>query len=383
MKLRHLSIFLLLGCLGSCDYYFYPEGLDKDSKLYVQCIAGNSDTTFINIQKAMGINSVGDIMPDVESVSLRINGKESPIEKYVPTPPEDIPFGTKDTPPEPFYPEEYVSYYTLRLYNLWCTDAPVREGDQISLEVKAKGMQEVSATSVVPDKVVIKEINVAPRCTTVTSFDNTYTEDYVSLDISLENASADDYYGITIEQEQETVLSYDDGRSESYTSKGYGRVIDWNADQGDVMSEIQGNGETWTEAYYNGWFIDSYGRGLMKLFPGSLIKDGHLKIDCSILLSEELESSYSEFDQQTGTWIPGGKMTSRRTGKFRLLFYKVSPEFYRFNRAQYLLENNALAELGLSPSTFSYTNVRGGFGVLAALTCNTTQWYPAPYAPER
>ena len=42
---------LILGCcLSSCDYYFDLEGLDRDSKLYVQCIAGNSDRTYINIQ---------------------------------------------------------------------------------------------------------------------------------------------------------------------------------------------------------------------------------------------------------------------------------------------------------------------------------------------
>ncbi|MBP5795509.1 MAG: DUF4249 family protein [Bacteroidales bacterium] len=383
MKLRQLFIFLVLGCcLSGCDYYFYPEGLDNDSKLYVQCIAGNGDRTYINIQKAMGINSVGDIMPEIESVSLKVNGKESHIEKYVPTPPDNMVIGTKDSPPEPFYPGENSDYYILRRYNIWYTDAAVKEGDDISLEVKAKGMQEVSATSKVPERVVIKEIKAAPRCSTVTDIDYSYKESFMSFDISLEDYSPDDYYGVTVEQEQETVLYYDDGRTESYSSKGYGRIINWNSSQSDIMAEIQASDGPWTDAQYNGYFIDSYGSGSMKLLPGSYIKDGHLQFDCDILFSEDSENTYSLLDEDTNSLILR-KMTIKRDSKYKVLVYRVSPEFYRFNKAQSLQSANYLAEYGLSPATFSYTNVKGGFGVLAAVSFTSTPWYPAPFEPEQ
>lgn len=364
MKLRQLFIFLILGCsLCSCDYYFYPEGLDDGSKLYVQCIAGNSDTTFINIQKAMGINTVGDIMPDVESVSLKVNGREATIRKYVlPEPPEDILYGTKDYEEPYFYPDSYYPYYILKNYNIWYTDSPVREGDDLSLVVKAKGMEEVSAKATVPRKVVIQGINAAPRCSTVTDFDYNYTEKFLHFDIHIADASPDDYFGITVKQEYETTVSYDDGRTESYTSAGYGRIIDWSGSDSNIMAELQVNGSAWTDAYYNGYFIDSFGAMNMKLVSGSILKDGHLQFDCSILWSEDTD-------------------TMKRNSRYKLLIYRVSPEFFRFNKAQYLLRNNYLAEYGLSPSTFSYSNVNGGFGLLGGISCTSTPWYPSPFEP--
>lgn len=389
MKLRLPFIFLILGCcLCSCEYNFYPEGLDKGSKLYVQCIAGNSDTTYINIQKAMGINSGGEIMPDVESISLKINGKESSIKKYVlPDPPEytypDYPyFETKDSPVEPIYIDD-LPYYILKRYNMWYTDAPIKEGDNVSLEVRAKGMEEVSASAKVPQEVVVKEIKASPRCTTITDFDFTYRETYMSFDISLEGASPDDYYGITVMQEQDNILSYDDGRVETYNNKGYGRIINWSESDSEIMSELQATGGAWIDSYYNGYFIDSYGANSMKLVSGNILKDGHLQFDCSIFWSEDHESTYAIFDEVTNMWVDGGSLTVTRDARYKLLIYKVSPEFFRFNKAQYLLETNYLAELGLSPSTYSYTNIKGGFGVLGTLTCTATPWYPAPAEPEQ
>ena len=384
MKLRIPFILLILGCcLGSCDYYFVPKGLDDGAKLYVQCIAANSDTTFINIQKAMGINTVGDIMPDVESVSLKVNGRESTIKKYViPDLPEDFLYGTKDYDEPSFYPEFDYPYYTLKRYNIWYTDSPVKEGDDLSLTVKAKGMEEVSAKATVPRKVVIQGINAAPRCSTFTDFDTSYTEKYLSFDINIADASPDDYYGITVKLEQESTIYYDDGRTESYTSSGYGRIIDWNGSNSDIMAELQVNGGAWTDAYYNGYFIDSFGARNMKLVSGSFLKDGHLQFDCSILWSEDTDTTYAAYDGNTDTLIYG-EMNIKRNARYKLLIYRVSPEFFRFNKAQYLLRNNYLAEYGLSPSTFSYSNINGGFGLLGGLSCTTTPWYQSPYEPEQ
>lgn len=379
MKLRQLFILLVMGCcLGSCEYYFYPEGLDNGSKLYVQCIAGNSDTTFINIQKAMGINSVGDIMPDVEYVSLKVNGQESTIKKYVLPEPPEVYYGTKDSADPYFYQESDNPYYILKRYNLWYTDAPVREGDDLSLTVKAKGMEEVSAKATVPRKAVIQGIDAAPRCSTVTDFDYTYTEKYLHFDINITDASPDDYYGITVKQEQETTVTYDDGKTESYSHTGYGSIIDWSGSDSDIMAELQATGSAWTDAYYNGYFIDSFGAMNMKLVSGSNLKDGHLQFDCNILWSEDSDNIYSSFD---GNSLVEERVHIKRKAQYKLLIYRVSPEFFRFSKAQYLQRNNSLAEYGLSPSTFSFSNVNGGFGLLGGISCTSTPWYPSPFEP--
>ena len=45
---------------------------------------------------------------------------------------------------------------------------------------------------------------------------------------------------------------------------------------------------------------------------------------------------------------------------------KVSASYYRYSKSLYMQDNNILADLGFSASNYSYSNIKGGFGVLAA-----------------
>lgn len=45
---------------------------------------------------------------------------------------------------------------------------------------------------------------------------------------------------------------------------------------------------------------------------------------------------------------------------------KVSASYYRYSKSLYMQDNNVLADLGFSASNYSYSNIKGGFGVLAA-----------------
>ncbi|MBQ4169701.1 MAG: DUF4249 family protein [Bacteroidales bacterium] len=382
MKLRIPFILLILGCcLSSCDYYFDLEGLDRDSKLYVQCIAGNSDRTFINIQKAMGVNSSGDIMPDVESISLKVNGRECAIEKFVlPDPPENPYYGVTKTSVAPPLPWELEEYYTLKRYNIWYTDAPIKDSDELSLEVKAKGMESVSASARVPQKVVIQDVKVTPKVTTVTDFDVSYKESYLSFDVSIADVSPEEYYGVRIPIEVNNTYTYDDGRVESYNYSAHAGII--NRTGSGVLDEVQNATGDWSPSLYNNYFIDSFGRRNLYIIPGSRIKDGHLQFDCNGYFSSQGISETRDIDPETGEWIIGHVSIST-IGRYKVEVFRVSPEFYRFNKAQSMIEDNYLATVGLSPSTFSYTNIKGGFGVLGTLTGTSTPWYQAPAEPEQ
>ena len=385
MKLRDYIIFALLGiCLCGCEYEFPLEGLDNGSKLYVQCIAGNSERTLINVQKAVGVNSTGgNYLPDVESITLKVNGREYPVEKYIlPEPPQDDSYlETKTSPPELILDEDAYEYSILKQYNLWYTDAPIKEGDDVSLQVKAKGMEEVAATVEVPQKVVIQEIKAAPRCTTVTSFDNTYTDTYMSFDISLANVSPDGYYGLVIAYDVNSTYEYSNGHTESHSYKSYSRPIVWEGGTG-MIDDIQESQGDWIDSYYNKYFIDSYSREGMKLITGNCLENGHLTFDCYIPFSSETYSDTYDYDDEIGQLVISGQVHVINEARYQLNIYRVSPEFFRFNKAQYLMRSNYIAELGLSPTTFSYTNLKGGFGVLGALTCSSTPWILSPAGPE-
>lgn len=45
---------------------------------------------------------------------------------------------------------------------------------------------------------------------------------------------------------------------------------------------------------------------------------------------------------------------------------KVSASYYRYSKSLYMQDNNILADLGFSASNYSYSNIKGGFGVLSA-----------------
>lgn len=381
--LKFILLSVLAVSLCGCEYYFPLEGLDDGSKLYVQCIAGNSERTYINVQKAMGVNTTGgDILPDVESISLKVNGRECSIERLVlPDLPNN---GYYDPELGEIYEEPHgydPDYYTLRRYNLWYTDTPIKDGDDLSLEVKARGLEDASAHTTVPQKVVIQNVEAAPRCTTITDFDVSYTRTYMSFDITLADASPDDFYGVRVMLHSDVMYSYDNGSTESYTHDGSGSMINWSGDSG-MMGDIQEYQGPWTPAYYNNYFIDSYRGSGIQLISGSNLKNGHLEFDCTVEFSSESTSETYDYNQETGELEPSGNVAISINSQYKIVVYRVSPEFFRYNKAQYLLDSNYLAQVGLSPSTFSYTNVNGGFGVLGALTATSTPWYPAPAEPE-
>ena len=106
-----------------------------------------------------------------------------------------------------------------------------------------------------------------------------------------------------------------------------------------------------------------------------------MQFDCNGYFSSESISETHDIDPETGEWIIG-QVSISTIGRYKVEVFRVSPEFYRFNKAQSMIEDNYLATVGLSPSTFSYTNIKGGFGVLGTLTGTSTPWYQAPAEPE-
>ena len=241
-------------------------------------------------------------------------------------------------------------------------------------------MESVSASARVPQKVVIQDVKVTPKVTTVTDFDVSYKESYLSFDVSIADVSPEEYYGVRIPIEVNNTYTYDDGRVESYNYSAYAGII--NRTGSGVLDEVQNATGDWTPSLYNNYFIDSFGRRNLYIIPGSRIKDGHMQFDCNGYFSSQGISETRDIDPETGEWIIGHVFINT-IGRYKVEVFRVSPEFYRFNKAQSMIEDNYLATVGLSPSTFSYTNIKGGFGVLGTLTGTSTPWYQAPAEPEQ
>lgn len=63
---------------------------------------------------------------------------------------------------------------------------------------------------------------------------------------------------------------------------------------------------------------------------------------------------------------------------YRISFFKVSPERFRYEIACQDKGNNILGFIGLAPTTFAYTNVIGGTGCLSCSTGYRTDWIAVP-----
>ncbi len=60
--------------------------------------------------------------------------------------------------------------------------------------------------------------------------------------------------------------------------------------------------------------------------------------------------------------------------EYRLNIYSFSKECYYYFQALNNQDRNFLAQLGLSPPNYSYSNVAGGYGVVAGLNLTSGEW---------
>jgi hypothetical protein len=66
----------------------------------------------------------------------------------------------------------------------------------------------------------------------------------------------------------------------------------------------------------------------------------------------------------------------KRTCKYKLKVYRLSPQTYQCMKARYIAEySDAPLHLGFSPVTYIYTNVEGGLGIFGAASCYESDWF--------
>ena len=87
--------------------------------------------------------------------------------------------------------------------------------------------------------------------------------------------------------------------------------------------------------------------------------------------------------QETTLYMPTRDIVSyvgnyEQHDRFKVRLYRVSNEFFRYGVALEHMRSNTLAEAGLAPAAYAYSNVRGGVGVLAAWNVCETGWLTLP-----
>lgn len=196
----------------------------------------------------------------------------------------------------------------------WKSSDKVMPGDELSIKAKGKATEIAEASVTVPDILSISKIDTVSIY--IDSHFNYRSE--MRFSILFDNISKDDCFELRVSM----------------------------VDQSDLEGGIPMEYPVSISRTDGTSFIYSMDRNSNAIvFDASELKDGK-RLD--------IVTDYRKL-------MPGDE-----TYSYIIKASKVSASYYRYAKSLYMQDNNVLAELGFSASNYSYSNIKGGFGVLAA-----------------
>ena len=330
MKKYLLPILLAVLGLSSCEEQFELKGSYGDPRMYLECYAGLTDTTFITLYKAVPVNaprSNGDAFT-VQKLNFTIDGKPANLTEL-----------------------DNTFYYT--------TD-PVPGGSRLAVDVQTKETAPIHAETTVPAiPTFTTEASYIPGSTPMIKF-------HLKMDGEIRPT---DRFGISIREH--VVIKYDneDDPREYYEDSAPVSLDITTTSLSDLLLaalmplpsiNVTGYPETIECAFYNG--EDFSGR----------------EIDVATLITpqETTWQEYSDWEEdEDGNYYPTDSVTVTRTDSLSVRVVRLSDECFGYMNALYNQETDIMAMAGLSPAHFAYTNVSGGYGVLGGLTLTNSPWY--------
>ena len=349
--LRALIPVLLLGCLSACEIPFSLEDASSP-RIFVQCVPADGGTSLL-VQYAApaygNASTVFDFHPS--SVVLTVNGRP-----------------------------QTLSEGALRDGLLYST-APLQPGDEVKVEVSAKDLPSVSGSSTVPPVPSISGWKVETvQSDTLSSTRITLTLDHAP--------TADEYHGLQIRTHTD-LLYLENGipvtdSFDAYTAPGKafteqeiarmdlsdyiqvnfsGGLISGMATDEPlaILSADQFDGRDYS------FYLDSPDLDWLYDFAGGALP-GEQGWDLDTGAWDWFSDGEDEADEELPERILLGKVTT-----CQLILHRLSKEFYHYARAQYQSNFDFLSNMGLTPANFTYSNIRGGIGLIGAISTTRTE----------
>lgn len=426
MKRNLVTICAALPLLCCCEYSFDLKGDISEDKLNIICIVNEQGETYLNIENSIPINKYGKadyINKELEMVELSVNGEPCKLQlietkrngegrSYTQTSGaeermslEAMAAGTKAaSEAEADKKAEGGNMDGARRWNrakaeagaadgiwdgalrdvaerggamlkneilppgasansfpegfrIWKADRTVKPGETVEVKAKGAATREARTQVTVPSEIRIKSIATEKRKLEIGS-----NAKYIKLDITADDISDQAYYAVKIENRMYYNSIYYSGGQEASAEDETEPVLVETISAMKPRMEMEindvfldyGATETLLEASYNGYLLGEnfYPSKRIYTFSGKEFKNGHLTL--------YIDSLYEMY---------------KREVTYRVHLYRLSNGFYRYNKAVYMAGANILAQAGLAPANFSYSNVEGGFGVCAALTECVSDWF--------
>lgn len=324
-KFLHIAALLLLAV--SCEI---PFDLDQagEPKIYMQAIAKGAHVRIVPlVANPVTGARVADAPMDIR---VELNGE-----------------------PLSVHPEDSISYAA----SYW----PIEEGDEISVTVRSGSLAPVTGSTIFPPKLLVEDF----------SWERVQVDtiDAVQVAIKLDHEPGEEeYYGIQIHRQDYTIFP---GNSywrvfRGYITPGYILTAD-EIGRFDLEDFVQVN---YDHRYLGGRDYQPLTLVTRKQFDGDTYRFYLNSFDTSVLneiregmSGEKNKSSTEGADQDRPKVDPIG-----RHSLFHIELSRLSPEFYFFAKALYQSNFDFLANMGLIPANFTWSNVEGGMGFVGAIS---------------
>ena len=312
--------------LVSCEMRFELDIPKEDSKIFALCVPGARDSTaiIVDIARFAG-DSIAFDMSKVE-IDIRINGERQEI-LYQPE--YTFPYVSSDHS----VPQE--SFYITRKMNT---------GDEVSMTVSYPGLDSVSAVTVIPERPVDASFTIESEKR------DEYATSTSRFILEYSDSSEDSYYAVIFRERlhEFSVWGYMEDNGEIITDTT--EYISWNEHIIDhEFDPFQSDTEFQFEAYNNR-------TGLLFWRNSDALDNGGRKMVFYNTYTLH-DYRYGENDLNYGF----GDVSYEAT------LYRISEDLYRYYHTNLLVDNNSLSYFGLSLGNATYSNIKGGFGVLGGM----------------
>ncbi len=343
MKNTIIPFLLLALTLGSCQYDLDFSGEDIDPRLFVLGLPGSSDTTVVRLYATvpMGDRNSRPLPMDDARVSLVVNGEEIAMDRAdesVPSLPEGC-------------------FYTLR---------PVLPGDKVEVLASAGGVESVRAESAVPEPLREKDVVMKAE----SWVDGSHADTRLRFSARFkDDTDSDDYYAMQVCRRKEYYTYYPiEGRleTERYEYEFLDPTVVRNA---NVNQELQPFIRPIIVDYNSGINLYPEVKAPMVVFDDKAFEAG--------AGSQEFICEYEADRIKVSSYMNGVlEYESGYKCSYKVILFSLSPELYRFIKANEILNGSVSILLAATPPSYMYTNIHGGVGVFGGISRTETDWIP-------
>lgn len=323
-----IALLLLAFAAASCEFDFEVRN-DADPGIYMSCVSdADSAMVYVSYASRLGVNAADIPKLVVNDAEFTVAGRKQP-------------FDLKGETLCVKYP------------------APVHEGDRIGIKMSCEGLGSVEASTVLPAE--------------FTAVDLSETEDEVSgvkiftYELSLDRQPLEgEYVALSI------FRLYSEKPAEQITvhhAKHLSPMVNNATDPTLEVAKVD------------------FDLGTMKIIEKIKRKDRESQKD-SIEMTIVPARAFVDGKIKLTVMDMSGVMPPQATGGpvvqqgvittqcYIVRIFGVSEDFYRYCLAHYKSKNDFLAQMGLAPAQFAWSNVKGGFGFCGAVRMTETVFEP-------